>query len=203
MSRKVVLIVLSGLIAAGLIAWSSYEWLDKGDQLQKSENEQGEAEDPPSAAAGDSDEKEEEFTEESRAAAAGTITDEDLEQYEKEGLNPFKKKVSQDELDDYHYQEYIHGMTHQKIKASKKWGFYEIHPKRIEWLLEGLDKSTKITTENKAVYREILSNWKEGDFSKIDKEHNKIWRMQDGTVGEATGILSTEEEQQYIESMAN
>ncbi|KIL47889.1 DUF6241 domain-containing protein [Jeotgalibacillus campisalis] len=203
MSKKVIFFIVTGLIAAGLIGWGSYEWLDREEELQSEDNDRKSTEDEDSITESQAETDEETFTEETRASAAGSITDEDLEQFESEGLNPFKQKVSQDELADFHYQEYIHGMTHQKIKASKKWGFYEIHPKRIDWLLEGLEKTTQINTENKTIYREILTNWRDGNFTQIDKEHNKIWRMQDGTVGEATGILSPEEEQSYIESMAN
>ncbi|TDL34889.1 hypothetical protein E2R51_03970 [Jeotgalibacillus sp. S-D1] len=142
----------------------------------------------------------EQLLEESRPFSAGTITDEDLEQYEKEGLNPFKQKVSKNELKDYHYQEYIHGMSHQKVKAKKKWGFYEIHPARIQWLLDGLDESAQI--KDKSIYRNILEKWAAGDFSRVDDDHNKIWKMQDGTVGEATGILSEKEEKKYVDKMA-
>lgn len=142
----------------------------------------------------------EQFLEESRPLSAGTITDEDLEQYEKEGLNPFKQKVSQSDLKDFHYQEYIHGMSHQKVKAKKKWGFYEIHPARIQWLLDGLDESAQI--KEKSTYRNILEKWEAGDFSRVDDDHNAIWKMQDGTVGEATGILSEKEEKKYVDKMA-
>ncbi|QGS67873.1 hypothetical protein CV093_01335 [Oceanobacillus sp. 143] len=95
------------------------------------------------------------------------------------------------------YNEYIHGMSHQKVRADKKWGFYEIHLERIKWLLEGLDV---VSIENGSTYRNILQRWDKGDFSKVDKDHNAIWKIQKGTVGKATGILSLEEEQKYIDS---
>ncbi|MFD1850086.1 DUF6241 domain-containing protein [Oceanobacillus bengalensis] len=134
---------------------------------------------------------------EDRTEVQGTITQENLEQYKKEGLNPFGKTTSIEESTIYHYNEYIHGMSHQKVKAEEKWGYYEIHPERIQWLLEGLDV---VEINNETVYRKILERWAEGDFSKVDDDHNAIWTLQGGTIGEATGILSPEEEQAYIES---
>ena len=38
------------------------------------------------------------------------------------------------------------------------------------------------------------------DFSQVDQDHNTVWRLQGGTIGEATGILTPKEEQAYIES---
>jgi hypothetical protein len=47
---------------------------------------------------------------------------------------------------------------------------------------------------------DILNRWAEGDFSRADKDHNAIWNVQGGTIGEATGVMSPEEEQQYLET---
>src|SRR5690606_10492420 len=52
--------------------------------------------------------------------------------------NPFDDSIAMDELNDSQYQKYIHGISHQKVKASEKWGFYLITEERIQWLLEGL-----------------------------------------------------------------
>ncbi|GGN61023.1 DUF6241 domain-containing protein [Oceanobacillus indicireducens] len=111
--------------------------------------------------------------------------------------NPFGGLRTQKELTDDYYQDYIHKMSHQKIKADEKKGFYLITEERIDWLLEGLEVATVI---NKDVYHDILTRWKKGDFSQVDKDHNTIWEMQGGKVGKATGILMPEEEQRYIES---
>lgn len=43
---------------------------------------------------------------------------------------------------------------------------------------------------------EILNRWKKGDFSAVDRDHNIIWNIQDGSVGEAKGIMTKE---QFIE----
>ncbi|WP_155890107.1 DUF6241 domain-containing protein [Peribacillus kribbensis] len=37
------------------------------------------------------------------------------------------------------------------------------------------------------------------DFSKVDEDHNAIWRLQDSSVGEATDIMSPEQEKAFIE----
>ncbi|MGP4075418.1 DUF6241 domain-containing protein [Halobacillus sp. K22] len=126
----------------------------------------------------------------------GAISEEELDSYKEAGKNPFGKDTPAEELTDYHYKEYIHGMSHQKVKASKKWGFYEIHPERISWLLKGLEQAD---VEHKQVYKNILVKWEEGNFSTIDEDHNAIWNLQNGTIGKATGILSPTEEKDYIE----
>jgi len=114
-------------------------------------------------------------------------------------VNPFHEEYKQEELRDRHYQDYIHKMSHQKVIADTKWGFYKITDVRIDWLLASLDVTYDFLDEGK-VYREILTKWKNEDFSKVDQDHNTIWNLQGGSIGEATGILSTEEEKEYIEN---
>lgn len=133
-----------------------------------------------------------------RDAISGHVTEEEMTAYEEEGKNPFGEKIAQEELDDSDIQEYIHGMSHQKVRAEEKWGFYELNSTRVNWLLEGLNKAGRLNHEQ--VYIGILDNWMDGDFSSIDDDHNAIWSIQGGTVGKATGILSEEEEQAYIDS---
>ncbi|RDW16029.1 hypothetical protein CWR48_17735 [Oceanobacillus arenosus] len=135
--------------------------------------------------------------EELRTEIQGKITEEQLQQYKDEGLNPFGQKTGMTELTTDFYNEYIHGMSHQKVRAEKKWGYYEIHPDRVKWLLEGLDV---VEIANETTYRDILERWDKGDFSRVDQDHNAIWQIQNGTVGKATGILSPGEEQEYIDS---
>jgi hypothetical protein len=116
---------------------------------------------------------------------------------EEKGMNPFGTSTMLKEMDDKLYRDYIHGMSHQKVEADEKWGFYPITEERIQWLLEGLDITN---LKNEDDYRQILDRWANGDFSKVDIDHNIIWEMQKGNIGKATGILSPEEEQAYIES---
>ncbi len=112
-------------------------------------------------------------------------------------VNPFHEKYTQEELTDRHYQDYIHKMSHQKVIADTKWGFYEITDERIDWLLESLEITYDALNDGK-IYRDILTKWKNDDFSRVDQDHNAIWHLQGGSIGEATGILSTEEEKEYI-----
>lgn len=116
----------------------------------------------------------------------------------KDGSNPFSDDVAQEDLTDYDFQSYIHGMSHQKIEAGKKWTFYKLTQERVGWLLGALDKAQGI--EHKSEYKHILDKWSQGDFSTADEDHNTVWSMQGGTVGRATGVLSSEQEQAYIES---
>ena len=111
--------------------------------------------------------------------------------------NPFGGRPTQENLSDAYYKDYIHKMSHQKIKADEKSGFYLMTEERIDWLLEGLEVATVV---NKDVYLDILTRWKKGDFSQVDKDHNTVWSMKEGAIGEAYDILSPEEELAYIES---
>jgi hypothetical protein len=93
-------------------------------------------------------------------------------------------------------QNTIHFMSHQKVKAEEKWGSVPLTEQRIDRLLAILEAKK---FKHERIYRDILMRWKEGDFSQVDRDHNAIWDLQDGTVGKATGILSLEEERAYIE----
>ncbi len=90
----------------------------------------------------------------------------------------------------------IHKMSHQKIEADEKWGFLPLTQERIKRLIKVVNSGNY---EHKSLYLEILNRWSNGDFSQADKDHNAIWRLQGGSVGEATGVLSTEEEKAFIE----
>ncbi|MFD2042941.1 DUF6241 domain-containing protein [Ornithinibacillus salinisoli] len=185
---KVILTVLS-ISAVVLIAyagWSIYNIFtdeeDKADAIHvDSDKELAELEDQ-------------------RIEIQGSISEEDLDQYENKNLNPFGQAKEMNELTDNIYQEYIHGMSHQKVIASEKWGFYEIHLSRVQWLLDGLNE---VNLEYEDVYRSILEKWLRGDFSTADADHNRIWQIQGGTIGEATGVYSPEEEKAYLESQSS
>ncbi|MUK88879.1 hypothetical protein GMD78_10790 [Ornithinibacillus sp. L9] len=138
--------------------------------------------------------------EQQRIEIQGNIKEEDLNRFADEGLNPFGQTKQMHELNDIIYQEYIHGMAHQKVKASEKWGFYEIHPERIQWLLDGLNE---VNLKHETIYRDILEKWAKGDFSSADADHNTIWRLQGGTIGKATGVYSPEEEKAYLEKQSD
>lgn len=116
-------------------------------------------------------------------------------------LNPFGHTVQKKDMDDHYMLSYIHYMSHQKVRAEHKWGFYEITDERIQWLLDALDEAI-YPLDREEKYREILTRWANGDFSQVDKDHNFVWKIQGGTKEEekATGILSEEEEKEYIEN---
>lgn len=116
-------------------------------------------------------------------------------------VDPFKKTYHKEEMTDELFRDFIHKMSHQKVKAEDKWGFYEITDERIEWLLDALDSEDIMRTlKDGDVYLDILNKWDDDVFSEVDKDHNAMWRLQGGTIGKATGILSEDEEQIYIEN---
>jgi hypothetical protein len=104
--------------------------------------------------------------------------------------NLFPLETSESEL-----QNYIHWLSHQKVSAFLKWGEIQITPDRIDRLIKVVEANDY---EHEKVYLNILYAWKANDFSQADKEHNLIWKLQGGTVGEATGLLTEEEEQAFI-----
>ncbi|AZB43150.1 hypothetical protein CEF21_13020 [Bacillus sp. FJAT-42376] len=99
--------------------------------------------------------------------------------------------------DDEAFQEIIHFMLHQKVKAKEKWGAVKITDDRIQ-KLDALLKQHRPRLENSDIYEKILSSWEREDFSDAVKDHNTIWALQDGTVGKATRLLTPEEEKAYI-----
>lgn len=112
-------------------------------------------------------------------------------------LNPFGDDLTPEKIDIGRTQDYIHKMSHQKIRADVKHGFYEITDERIDWLLEAVRLHD---FPQKSLYEGILVRWQEGDFSQVVEDHNSIWRLQDGEIGQATGTLSADEEETYIQN---
>ncbi|MCM3729385.1 DUF6241 domain-containing protein [Neobacillus cucumis] len=106
----------------------------------------------------------------------------------------FPMDMTEDEVMDA-----IHKMSHQKVESSKKWGAIPLTPGRVDQLLKVVQKNEKNYVHS-SVYLDILERWSERDFSSVDRDHNKIWNLQGGTVGKAIGILSAEDEKKYIEA---
>ncbi|WP_100012834.1 DUF6241 domain-containing protein [Lentibacillus sediminis] len=114
--------------------------------------------------------------------------------------NPFGDIISMENLDRTTFLEYLHAMSHQKVKAEQKFGFYQITEERINWLVEAVDESG---LDVESSYMDILNRWAEGDFSQVVDDHNLLYReasMESGELGWATDVLSEEEEQAYIEN---
>lgn len=184
-----------------MIGKETYHWLDSGSgsqEIESTENNDGQSEQIVDVLPDNDQESDHE--EANSEEQIYFITEDDFAAFEEKGLNPFGRDITQENLTDQSFQDYIHGMSHQKVRAEKKWGFYEIHPIRIKWLLEGLDQ---VDVKYASVYREILEKWEKGNFQEVDEDHNKIWNLQGGTVGKATGILSAEEEQQFLKEKYN
>lgn len=108
---------------------------------------------------------------------------------------PIEKELP-NKMNEEQVQDVIHQMSHQKVRAEKKWGFIPLTRERVDRLIEVV-KANKY--EHGDVYIDILKDWQESNFSYIDRDHNAIWVLQDGNVGKATGILNLEEEMEYIE----
>lgn len=85
-------------------------------------------------------------------------------------------------------------MTHQFVIADDKWGAIEMTPERIDELIEIVSVNNY---SNKEKILMILENWKKGNFAKVDEDHNIIWNMQGGNIGEAKGIMSEKEQEAF------
>lgn len=139
--------------------------------------------------------EDEEIEEIEESEVQSSITDDDLEETEEKDLNPFGEEKKLEYLDDNDYANYIHGMSHQKVMSQEKWINYEMTQERIDWLLEGLENSK---VPNAEVYKDILVRWQAGDFSQAVNDHNTVWAIQGGTIGEAYDLLSDKDEKDFI-----
>jgi hypothetical protein len=93
----------------------------------------------------------------------------------------------------------VHVMTHQKVHAEQKWGSSEITADKVQKLYDVVMGKDFKNPEVQIMLLEILEPWTKGDFSNAVRAHNTIWSYQKGTIGEATRLLSAEEELEYIE----
>ncbi|MDM5154933.1 PRK06770 family protein [Bacillus sp. DX1.1] len=92
----------------------------------------------------------------------------------------------------------LHEMAHQKVKADQKWGFIMITQERIESLL-GIVKTSNMNHKN--TYMEILERWKQGKYETVDDDHNAIWKLQSGNLGEGKGVMSPEEQKELVQKV--
>lgn len=93
----------------------------------------------------------------------------------------------------------VHNMTHQKVYAKQKWGSSEITADKVLKLIEIVNSEDFSTSNTKGMLLAILEPWTRGDFSNAVSAHNKIWNYQNGSIGEATRLLTPTEELNYIE----
>ncbi|WP_179292628.1 DUF6241 domain-containing protein [Bacillus sp. 7884-1] len=92
--------------------------------------------------------------------------------------------------------EILHNMTHQKVRSEEKWGFVQMTEVNLLAMKEVLQKNPGFNQNIDLLG--IVTDWLNNDFSNIVAEHNEIWKMKNGTVGKAYGILSPSEEQALI-----
>ena len=99
------------------------------------------------------------------------------------------------DLSEEEIQNKIHAMSHAKVHAEEKWTHLEPTQERINRLLDVVESNHGLKKSN--LYIAILKRWKTGDFSEAVSDHNEIWELQGGTIGEATRLLSKKEEAEY------
>ncbi|WP_456272197.1 DUF6241 domain-containing protein [Bacillus sp. AK031] len=130
------------------------------------------------------------------ASSSSQENEENFYQTEETAVNTDNEVALPVSMSEQAVQQHIHDMSHQKVEAVPKWGRLQITPERIEGLISVVESGSY---EHAHVYLDILYGWKDGDFSEADKDHNTIWRLQGGTIGKATGLLSQDEERAYVE----
>jgi hypothetical protein len=92
--------------------------------------------------------------------------------------------------------EILHNMTHQKVRSEEKWGFVQMTEVNLLAVKEVLQKNPGFNQN--IDFLGIVTDWLNNDFSNIVAEHNRIWKLKNGTVGKAYGILSPSEEQALV-----
>ncbi|MFB3161444.1 DUF6241 domain-containing protein [Neobacillus sp. 179-J 1A1 HS] len=88
--------------------------------------------------------------------------------------------------------EILHIMTHQKVRSEEKWGFVHITEVNLLAVREVLQENPAFNQNIDMLA--IVTDWLNNDFGNIVAEHNSIWKMKNGSVGKAYGILSPSEE---------
>ena len=114
---------------------------------------------------------------------------------QEENTEPIEEELPND-MTEEKVQNVIHQMSHQKVKAEKKWGFTPLTQDRVNRLIDVVNTNSY---KHKGVYLEILTRWKGNNFSHAATDHNAIWSLQGGTIGRATGVLTIEQEEQFIQ----
>jgi predicted negative regulator of RcsB-dependent stress response len=88
--------------------------------------------------------------------------------------------------------EILHNMTHQKVRSEEKWGFVQINEVNLLAVKEVLQENPAFNQNIDMLA--IVTDWLNNDFGNVVAEHNSIWKMKNGSVGKAYGILSPSEE---------
>ncbi len=90
----------------------------------------------------------------------------------------------------------LHKMTHQKVRAQKKWGFIQMTEVNLIAVKEVLEENP--FHNEKINMLEMVNTWLNNEFSNIVADHNSLWGEKEGTVGKAYGILSQAEEEALV-----
>lgn len=93
-------------------------------------------------------------------------------------------------------QNAIHHMSHAKVYAVEKWSHLEPTQTRIDQLLYVVERNHTVLDYGE-LYIRILEKWQAGDFLNAVTDHNSIWDLQGGTIGEATRLLTEDEQVAY------
>jgi hypothetical protein len=182
MKNKKTIIIASGIILFGLIAYFVFNQLSKSNVTIQEKNV------VPKVVEGGSESKE-------AGAEIPVIEIDEVRKMSIEEEMPFS-------MEEYTVQDLIHGMSHQKIRADDKWGFLPMTQERVSRLIVVVE-ANNLKYDDSDLYLKILNRWLNNDFSRVDLDHNAIWELQGGNVGRATGILTVEEEKAFIKKNFN
>jgi hypothetical protein len=92
--------------------------------------------------------------------------------------------------------EILHKMTHQKVRAEKKWGFIRISEVNLIAVKEVLEENPNYNENINML--EMVNTWLSNEFSNIVADHNSLWGEKEGTIGKAYGRLSQAEEEALV-----
>lgn len=89
-----------------------------------------------------------------------------------------------------------HAMANTLIKADHIWDTVPMNKINVDKLLALIQKLSD--GKEKTKLQAIAQKWKKSDFTEVDKDHNTVWNMLDGTTGKATGIKKDEVEKAVL-----
>lgn len=95
--------------------------------------------------------------------------------------------------------EVIHSMSHQKVVADDKWSHIPLIEETIDQLYYFLQRDNlRLREDERYFFLNMITKWKNKDFSGTLEVHNATWSMLGGTIGEANDLMSKEDEKKYI-----
>lgn len=100
-------------------------------------------------------------------------------------LHITKEKDVKEPIDERGTINLVHAMSNSIIKAQDIWSCTEITPKTIDMVLQGIENMSDI---HKSYLKPEIEKWKSGDFDNAKEVHNYVWKLLNGTIGEAYDI---------------